>query len=320
MRRGKWADDPEALRRTARDGVIKTAALRGLGVPGATITNRCTDGGRWTRLLPGVIMLTSGTPTPRQRVSAALLYGGPDAVVTGLEACRRHGVRRGPDPRGAVHLLVPDDRQLRSCDFVTVERTTRLPPALLREGVPLAPVPRACLDAARRLRSAAELTELIADTVQRQLCTPAHLAAELREGSQRGSAMPRRVLADVAAGVRSTAERDAKRLLARSTLPEPWWNVEVRTLGGRLLGIADAWFDEVALAWEINSYAWHLLPQYYTREVKRTAGLTAEGVTVLPVLPTSLRDDGDRSLSELEAAYTAAGRRPRPPVVAIRRS
>ena len=152
MRRGKWADDPEALRRTARDGVIRTAALRGLGVPGATITNRCADGGRWTRLLPGVIMLTGGTATPRQRVSAALLYGGPDAVVTGLEACRRHGVRRGPDPRGAVHLLVPDDRQLRSCEFVTVERTIRLPAPLLRDGVPLAPVPRACLDAARRLQ------------------------------------------------------------------------------------------------------------------------------------------------------------------------
>ena len=82
-------------------------------------------------------------------------------------------------------------------------------------------MPRACLDAARRLRSAAQITELIADTVQRQLCTPAHLAAELREGSQRGTAMPRRVLADVADGVRSTAERDAKRLLARSNLPEP---------------------------------------------------------------------------------------------------
>ena len=69
--------------------------------------------------------------------------------------------------------------------------------------------------------------------------------------------------------------------------------MEVRTLQGRLLGIADAWFDEVALAWEINSYAWHLLPQYYAHEVKRTAGLTAVGVAVLPVLPTSLRDDGD---------------------------
>ncbi len=156
--------------------------------------------------------------------------------------------------------------------------------------------------------------------MQRHLCTPAHLAAELREGSQRGSAIPRRVLADVSDGIRSTAERDAKRLLARSSLPEPWWNVEVRTLQGRLLGIADAWFDDVALAWEINSYAWHLLPQYYANEIKRTAGLTAEGVTVLPVLPTSLRDDGDRSLAELETAYAAAARRPRPAVVAIRRS
>ena len=109
-------------------------------------------------------------------------------------------------------------------------------------------------------------------------------------------------------------------LLARSSLPEPWWNVEVRTLQGRLLGIADAWFDEVALAWEINSYAWHLLPQYYAHEVKRTAGLTAVGVAVLPVLPTSLRDDGEHSLAELEAAYAAAERRPRPPVVAIRSS
>lgn len=318
MRRGKWADDPEAFRRSARDGVIRTAALRGLGVPGATITNRCGEGGRWRRLLPGVVMLTGGTPTRKQEIAAALLYGGPDTVLTGIEACRRHGVRRLPDPKGRLHVLVPDERQLRSCEFVTVERTTRLPAPLRRDGVPLAPVPRACLDAARRLRSAADITELIADTVQRQLCTPAHLAAELRKGSQRGTATPRRVLADVADGVRSTAERDAKRLLARSRLPEPWWNAEVRDLRGRLLGIADAWFDEVALAWEINSYAWHLLPKYYANEVKRTAGLTAAGVAVLPVLPTSLRDDEDGSLTELEAAYAMAARRPRPPVVAIR--
>ena len=248
----------------------------------------------------------------------AAIYNDTDTVLTGLEACRRLGVRRLPDARGKLHVLVPDDRQLRSCVFVTVERTPRLPAPLVRVGVPLTPAPRACLDAARRLRSAAEITELIADTVQRRLCTPAHLATELREGSQRGSAMPRRVLADVADGVRSTAERDAKRLLARSGLPEPWWNAEVRDADGRLLGIADAWFDEVALNWEINSYAWHLLPQYYAHEVQRTAGLTAAGVTVLPVLPTSLRDDGAGCLAALEAAYAAAERRPRPPVVAIR--
>jgi len=121
----------------------------------------------------------------RQRVAAGLLYGGTDAVLTGLEACRRHGVRRGPDPAGEVHILVPDERQLRSSHFVVVERTTRMPPALPRDRVPLAPAARACLDAGRRLHAGAEITELIADAVQRGLCTPAQLAAEL-EGRRAG--------------------------------------------------------------------------------------------------------------------------------------
>ena len=314
MRRGRWADDPEALRRSARDGVIRTAALRGLGVPGGTITRRCCDGGRWRRVLPGVVMLSSGTATARQRASAALLYGGSDAVITGLDACRRHGVRRGPDPAGQVHLLVPEDRQLRSSQFVVVERTTRMPKPQIRDDVPLAPAARACLDAARRLHSAAEITELIADTVQRGLCTPAQLAIELREGSQRGSAAPRRILAEISDGVRSTAERDAKRLLRRSGLPEPWWNAKVCDVNGRLLGVADAWFDEVALTWEINSYAWHLNPLDYAREVARTAAMAAANVTVVPVLPTTLRKDPDGALANLLAAYRSAALRPRPPV------
>jgi hypothetical protein len=192
-----------------------------------------------------------------------------------------------------------------------------MPAAQVRDNVPLAPAVRACLDATRRLQSAAEITELIADTVQRGLCTPAQLAAELQEGSQRGSAMPRRVLADISAGVRSTAERDAKRLLRRSGLPEPWWNAEVRDMGGRLLGISDAWFDEVALTWEINSYAWHLNPAAYAREISRTADMAAANITVVPVLPATLRKDPDGALANLVAAHRAAATRPRPPVRAF---
>jgi hypothetical protein len=195
-----------------------------------------------------------------------------------------------------------------------------MPRPHVRDDVPLAPPVRACLDGARRLHSIAEITELIADTVQRGLCTPAQLAAELREGSQRGSAAPRRVLADISDGIRSTAERDAKRLLKRSGLPEPWWNVEVRDSSGRLLGISDAWFDEVALTWEINSYAWHLNPLAYAREVTRTAEMAAASIVVVPVLPTALHKDPDGSLGNLVAAYRAAELRPRPPVRAIRAS
>lgn len=161
-----------------------------------------------------------------------------------------------------------------------------MPRAVVRDEIPLAPPVRACLDAARRLRSPAEITELLADAVQRGMCSPAQLRHELRDGSQRGSATPREVLRHIAAGVRSTAERDARRLLARSrVLPDPWWNATVRDAGSRVLGVVDAWFDDVALAWEIDSIAHHLLPADFARTTKRAATLTSEGVLVVGSSP-----------------------------------
>ena len=59
-----------------------------------------------------------------------------------------------------VHLLVPAGRQLRSVGYVHVERTSSLPDAVIRSGVPLAPLPRACIDAVRRLRREGDIAEL----------------------------------------------------------------------------------------------------------------------------------------------------------------
>jgi hypothetical protein len=119
-----------------------------------------------------------------------------------------------------------------------------MPPAVVRDGLPLAPVPRAVVDAVRRMRDARDITEMLADPVQRGLCTVAQLSAELAECNRRGSATPRRVLTAVSTGIRSAAEHDAQRLWRRSGLPEPWWNAAVFDSRGTLLGVADAWFDE----------------------------------------------------------------------------
>src|SRR5690349_17276509 len=152
MARGFAAVPRDHLRRTATDGVITARALITSGVPESTVYHRCRDGGPWQRLAPGVILMSTGHPTTSQLVTAALLHGGPDAVLTGLEACRRHGVWRGPSPQPPMHVLVPHDRQVRSAAHIQVERSRRMPPSLTRGGVPLAPVPRAVIDAARRSR------------------------------------------------------------------------------------------------------------------------------------------------------------------------
>lgn len=313
------------MRATFPDGVASARQLVAAGVPERTVYSRCLDGGPWQRILPGVILLFTGQPTRHQLVLAALLLGGRDAVVTGLEACRRHGIRRGPPRRDGrrdaveeVQILVPAGRQVRSTGFVHVERTTRLPQPVRREDLPLAPVARACIDAARRLNAAGDIAELISDPVQRGLCTVAALAGELAEGSRRGTAVPRRILTDIGMGVRSAAERDAKRLWPSTGLPEPWWNATVYTADGQFVGIADCWLDDLAMAWEIESTEWHLTPADHDRSVERAARFAAAGVAYTASKPKKIRTDRAAVVDMLRRTYGHAARRPRPALRAVR--
>jgi hypothetical protein len=131
MRRGNWATDPDVLLTASRHGAIKVATLAELGVPQRTAYRRCKPGAPWQRLLPGVVLLGNLAPTRRQLVEAALLYAGPKAVLTGLEACRRHGLRNVTDDH-QVHLLVPHGQRAISSGHVVVERTRRMPDPVVR--------------------------------------------------------------------------------------------------------------------------------------------------------------------------------------------
>lgn len=292
-------------------GVLSVRELLTLGVAPRTITHRCRPRGPWTRLLPGVVLLGTAPPTRDQQVQAALTYGGRKAVATGRDAARRHGAQLSLAPE--VHLLVPVGRQRKSCGFALLERTGRLPAPVKRGGIGWAPVTRALLDAVRRMQCADEVRAALAGAVQRSLTTPARLLAELDAGSSRGSALPRAVLREeIASGVHSVAEADALRLARRSGLPAPAWNVDVYAPTGRFLARPDAWFDEVALAWEIDSHEFHLSPADHARTLERDAVMAAEGVAVLHTLPSQLRREPQKVLGRLRRAYRQAARRPRP--------
>ena len=217
-------------------------------------------------------------------------------------------------------MLVPMARQVRSVGYVHVERTKRLPAAIVRAGIPLAPVPRACIDAARRLTRPGDVAELLADAVQRGLCTVGALVEELGETTRRGTAVPRSVLGDVAEGIRSAAERQSKALWRRAGLPEAWWNVAVYDEDGRFLGVADCWADEVAMVWETESSEWHLSPADHDATVERAAAFTAAGAIYTATKPRKLRTDPEGVAATLRATYERARARPRPGLKAIPRS
>src|SRR5204863_4867339 len=107
--------------------------------------------------------------------------------------------------------------------------------------------------------------------LQRGRISPAVLRRELQLGSRRGTALPRRVLEEVSDGIRSVAEGWARDLVRRSGLPQPQWNCPVRTVDGELLGVIDAWWDDVALAWEIDSYQFHIAPADYAETLRRSS-------------------------------------------------
>lgn len=313
MRRGEWAAHPAISDQNRKRDVVRTAELESLGVPRRTIYRRCLPGGPWRWLLRGIILLYPGEPTRQQLVDAALLYGGRDALITGLWAARRFGLKRTPEP-SQVHILVPNARELTSSGFVTVERTTRLPGAVVRAGVPLAPVHRAILDAARRMRNFDVIRAMLAEAVQRRFCAPADLRDELDRGSQRGSALPRRAMGELMGGAHSVAEGDGVWLWKRAGLPPPQRNVRLYDANGRYIGTPDGWLDKVALAWEIDSKECHFDVDGYAATLARNARYAAAGIVLLQTLPSRIRREPAAVIRELRAAYEAACRRPRPPI------
>jgi hypothetical protein len=309
--------------------VVTLKALRRCGLGRSTIAYRCRAGGPWQPLLPGVILLHNGPPTRADRRRAALLYCDESAaaravnseepsrtVLTGLDALELHGLRRIPSPSGAVHLLVPADVRRVGGGRLLVERTTRLPRPVPGRW-PIAPVARAALDFARRSRDRDVVRTVLAEALQRGLCNVGELGAELAAGPSRGSALPRQVLAEVGDGVRSVAEANARTLLRGSGLPAPLWNPTLVDPAGRFVATPDAWFDDVAMAWEIDSREWHLSPDDYAATVDRRGRLMAAGAVVVHHLPRALAARPMEVLHDLRANHAHAARRPRPPLHAL---
>jgi len=282
----------------------------------------------WTRVLPGVHLVDGGLPSRYQREKAALLYAGEGSMISGFAGCRHHGVRAvrlqeaaddQPERPEPVQVLIPHERRRLSTGFVRVERTHRLPDAaVLVHGLSIAPLARAVGDAARRSKSASDVTALVSEVVQRGLVTVEDLQVELAAGSQRGSALFRDAVAAVSAGARSAPEAELAELLESAGIPEVLYNAVLVTADGTYVATADAWLDDVGLAIEVDSVAYHSTPDGFGRTVRRNARYATAGVPVVSVLPTDLRDRPRGTLRDIEVARAAAAARGRPEVVVSR--
>lgn len=298
----------------AQDRLATTRQLTELGCPTSTITNRCGPGGPWQRVLPRVILLQTGVPSPRQRLRAALLYAGEGAQLTGAAALTLYGVRAaGPQSRvGPVDVLVPGGRNPRSRAYVRVHRSHRPCPRLPVEGLPCARLTRAVTDAIPSLTSDDDVTALLAEVIQRGRCTLADLTTTLRASHRASDPRVAAALDGLTAGIRSTAESTARHVLRSASLPPPLWNRNLYLLDGTFLARPDAYWPDEGVVLEIDSREWHLSPALWEGTMSRRNRMTAAGLIVLSASPSQLRSGAVEVVTALRAALLSprSGSRP----------
>ncbi len=282
----------------ARERVVTHAQLLEMGMALSTICARIRRTGAWQRLHPGVVLAHSGTPTRRERLLGALAYAGAGAMLTGVCALRVYGVTALPSDR-QIHVLIPHASRRQARRGLTVERTRRLPTPRERDRLLLAPPARCVIDACRELDRLDDVRELVSQAVQTGLCGVDELVLALAQAARQRSALPRAVLAEVGAGVRSAAEARVREVFDRHGIAQPRWNWALVTLDGEHVVTPDGYWEHIGCALQIDSMAWHLSAALYRRTQRLQRSMSTYDVPFLPVAPTDVFTDERRFVAQV---------------------
>ena len=289
------AQDGLITRRQA-SGYLSDAELRGL------------LGRFWRVVLPGVYADSPGEITWRQRVRAALLYAGDGAMLADATGLRAYRAAYLPADH-FVRVLVADNVQRPSRDFVVLRRTTRLPVPVMIGGLPVVPMDRALCEFVARHADERESFAVAAAAVQTGRVKLGQIVDEAERGPARGRPRLVRTIASLSRGVRSLPERDFMDLADRSkVLPSLLYNCLIQLPDGQRLR-PDALAADAALIHETNGRRFHAPEEeggdddLFEQTQWRADVLTAAGFTVLGNAPKRIRSQGPQVIGMFEECY-----------------
>ena len=308
----------EQLERILRDQhhVIGRRQALTCGMPHATVERAIAPGGKWQKILPGVYSVTTGKPTPEQRLVSALLYAGDGSVITGPAAIRLHRLRSpGPD---SIDVLIPWAVRRQSIGFVRTHRTRHMPRYYRTGPIRFAAPARAVADAARGFSSLNDVRTVVSEAVQKQACSVAEIRGELAQGTARDAGHLRTALAEVAAGTRSKAEAEFRALIEKSDLPQPAYNVFLKAADGADIGEVDVWWADAGVAAEVDSQEYHFYRRDWLRTSAKHSRMLKYAIFPHHFAPTRISTEWPAIYRELKASIGHGHSRPRLPIVALR--
>jgi hypothetical protein len=297
--------------------VITRGQVLECGVPESTVGVWVRPGGKWQKLLPGIYLALTGTPTVQQRHMAAQLYGGPKCVITGSAAIRMRRLRVPPSE--TIDVLIPWSARRQNAGFARMHRTRHLPAFHRAGAVRYAATARAVADAAHWFSSLDDVRAVVAEAVQKQACSIAELGMELARGANGDSSRLRTALSEVRSGVRSVAEAKFRELVVRSDLPMPQFNVLLRTADGVAIGEIDAWWAGAGVAAEIDSQEYHFYRDGWLKTDAKHGHMLKHDIRPHHFAPNRIANDWPGVYAELKASINSGLKRPRLNIIAIPR-
>lgn len=280
-------------------GVVARDQLRELGFGPGAIQYRL-DTGRLHRIHPGVYAVGRPSLTREGHWMAAVLAGGPGALLSHLSAAALWGLLR--DHRRKIDVTAPGRRRHSRGELV-VHNVRRLhaDDGDRLEGIRLTSVARTLLDLAevvspRRLARAIDEAERLGLFDLRavdELCA--------RSRGRRGLRALRRAIAGyrpMPAFTRSELERRFVEICDRAGLRRPAMNLFVAGYE------VDAIWPDRNLAVEVDSYEFHRTRAAFEADRARDAALQRQGIRVLRVIDRRLVEDPGGVAVDLRALHS----------------
>ena len=251
-------------------GRVTWAQLTTLGLPKTTIA-REVDCGRLVPVLPRVYAVGHTAPSRQADLWAAILYAGPDAMLSHATAAHWIGLIDYP----SKHIEVTTPRRIKSTAHVRVyakRRTTRQ----FHNHLPVTPIPQTILDLAATTNLKI-LRRALANLDYRHQLDPRALEATCKRG-RAGSKRLRQALAihqPQLARTNSPLEVDFLYFCERHHVPIPIFN-------SILHGIrVDAHWPGTTLVVELDGYDNHSSRAQLHHDKQNDLKLRRQGLTVL---------------------------------------
>lgn len=287
-----------------RHGVVHRPQVIDAGVPRWLLQAEVRVG-RWQRTGRQTVVTHNAALSAEQRRAIAALEVGPRAALDGVTALQHLGVDVRDD--GRLHLIAPKGSSPKHPPGVRVHESRRFAESdvTVRDGVRVVRGAVATIHAALWARTDREAQFLVVLAVQQQLATVAQLqdAVEAVLRSPRRAVL-RRVLHDVAAGIRSIGELDVARALRHRGLPEPDRQVLRQRPSGRQY--LDCRWDTYRITLEVDGEQ-HDAPEQRLQDLLRDLALVAESDAVVRIPLVLFRLDRERILDGLESVFASRG-------------